>query len=77
LVCDFPWSGRYGCKSKVGGRKENKIEVARGRSGKKNDQCHMEQKNSTFVRNIFGHERIEVQAIIDLMNDLYRNEYGG
>lgn len=31
--------------------------------------------NNTFVRNIFGHERIEVQTIIDLMNDLYRNEW--
>jgi hypothetical protein len=26
-------------------------------------------------QHIFGHERIEAQAIIDLMNDLYRNEW--
>jgi hypothetical protein len=31
-----------------GGRKENKIEIARGRAGKKNDQCHIEQKNNFF-----------------------------
>lgn len=49
------------------------IDVARGRSGKSNDQCHIEQKNNTFIRQVFGHQRIESKNIIDLMNDIYEN----
>ena len=52
--------------------KENQeIDVARGRSGKSNDQCHIEQKNNTFVRSIFGHVRIEDPELIPLMNEIY------
>ena len=47
------------------------VDVARGRSGKSNDQCHIEQKNNTFVRNIFGHVRIEDPTLIPLMNEIY------
>lgn len=52
--------------------KETKgVDVARGRSGKSNDQCHIEQKNNTFVRSIFGHVRIEDPSLIPLMNEIY------
>ncbi|MCB0350277.1 MAG: hypothetical protein KDD38_03780 [Bdellovibrionales bacterium] len=47
------------------------IDVARGRSGKSNDQCHIEQKNNTFVRSIFGHVRIENPDLIPMMNEIY------
>lgn len=47
------------------------VDVARGRSGKSNDQCHIEQKNNTFVRQLFGHVRIENPALIPLMNEIY------
>ena len=47
------------------------VDVARGRSGKSNDQCHIEQKNNTFVRSIFGHVRIENPELIPLMNEIY------
>ena len=47
------------------------LDVARGRSGKSNDQCHIEQKNHTFVRELFGHARIEFPGCIDLMNEIY------
>ncbi len=47
------------------------IDVARGRSGKSNDQCHIEQKNNTFVRQVFGHVRIEDPTLIPLMNEIY------
>ena len=47
------------------------VDVARGRSGKSNDQCHIEQKNNTFVRSIFGHVRIEDPSLIPLMNEIY------
>ena len=47
------------------------VDVARGRSGKSNDQCHIEQKNHTFVRELFGHVRIEDPNLIPLMNEIY------
>jgi hypothetical protein len=47
------------------------VDVARGRSGKSNDQCHIEQKNSTFVRSVFGHARIEDPNLVPLMNEIY------
>jgi hypothetical protein len=47
------------------------VDVARGRSGKSNDQCHIEQKNSTFVRSIFGNVRIENPELIPMMNEVY------
>ena len=47
------------------------VDVARGRSGKSNDQCHIEQKNNTFVRQIFGHVRIEDPNLIPMMNEIY------
>lgn len=56
-------------------RKEKPIVVARGRSGKSNDQCHIEQKNNVFVRQLFGYDRVEDLEIIKLMNELYSNEW--
>lgn len=53
---------------------ERTIEFTRGRPYKKNDNAHIEQKNWTHVRQVYGYERIEKQEIVDLMNDLNRNE---
>lgn len=53
---------------------EAKVEFTRGRPYKKNDNAHIEQKNWTHVRQIYGYDRIEEQEIVDLMNDLNRNE---
>ena len=47
------------------------VDVARGRSGRSNDQCHIEQKNHTFVRSLFGYARIEDPDLIPLMNEIY------
>ena len=41
---------------------------------KKNDNAHIEQKNWTHVRKIFGYERYDSQAGLQALNDLYRNE---
>jgi len=46
-----------------------------GRAYKKNDQARVEQRNWTHVRQIFGYERITSQKLIDLMNDIYQNEW--
>lgn len=53
---------------------ERTIEFTRGRPYKKNDNAHIEQKNWTHVRQVYGYERIEEQKIVDLMNDLNRHE---
>jgi hypothetical protein len=52
----------------------NQIQFTRGRPYKKDDNAHIEQKNWTHVRKIFGYERYDSQAALDAMNDLYRNE---
>lgn len=54
---------------------EPKEHMKRGRPYRKNDQCHVEQKNFTHVRELFGYDRIEVKQVIELMNDLYRTEW--
>ena len=47
------------------------VDVARGRAGKSNDQCHIEQKNNTFVRSVFGNVRIENPDLVPMMNEIY------
>lgn len=49
--------------------------LKRGRPYRSNDQCHVEQKNFTHVRELFGYDRIGVKDAIALMNDVYRNEW--
>ncbi len=50
------------------------IAYSRSRPYKKNDNCFIEQKNSTHVRRPFGYLRYDTREEIDVMNDLYRNE---
>ncbi len=44
----------------------------RRRAYKKNDNAHVEQKNFTHVRELFGYERIEDMQILILMNEIYQ-----
>lgn len=53
-----------------------RIEFTRGRPYKKNDNAHIEQKNFTHVRQIFGWDRYDSQQAQAAMNDLYANELG-
>lgn len=53
---------------------EHQMQFTRGRAYKKDDNAHIEQKNWTHVRRLMGWERYDTQAVIDAMNDLYRNE---
>jgi len=56
--------------------RSNPIKLERGRPYRKNDQCHVEQKNFTHVRQLFGYQRYDQTAkVVDLMNDIYRNEW--
>jgi len=47
----------------------------RSRAYRKNDNAHVEQKNWSHVRQLFGYDRIEDPSLVDLMNDLYANEW--
>lgn len=47
--------------------------MTRSRPYQKNDNAHVEQKNFTHVREVFGYERIEDLTLISLMNEIYRD----
>jgi hypothetical protein len=47
----------------------------RSRPYKKNDNAHVEQKNWSHVRQLFGYDRLEAKQLLPLMNDLYAHEW--
>jgi len=47
----------------------------RSRPYHKNDNAHVEQKNWSQVRQLFGYDRFDNPCLVDLMNDLYANEW--
>ena len=51
-----------------------RIQFTRGRPYKKDDNAHIEQKNWTHVRKIFGYVRYDSQQVLQAMNDLYQNQ---
>ena len=51
------------------------VQFTRSRPYKTNDNAHVEQKNWTHVRQLFGYDRIDNPALVPLMNDLYKNEW--
>jgi hypothetical protein len=50
------------------------IQFTRGRPYKKDDNAHIEQKNWTHVRKVFGWDCYEGASVVKAMNDLYHNE---
>lgn len=50
------------------------IAFTHSRPYEKEDQGHVEQKNFTHVRKMFGWDRYDTLEVQKLMNDLYRNE---
>lgn len=56
-------------------RRKSPVELKRSREGRKNDQCYIEQKNNVFVRGLLGYERIDTQEVVDLVNNIYRDEW--
>lgn len=55
--------------------RETVIKLFRSRPYKKNDQCFVEQKNYTHVRELFGYERLTGKLMVQLMNNVYRKEW--
>jgi len=56
-------------------KRKKPVAFTRSRPYRKNDNAHVEQKNWTHVRNLFGYERLEKYDVVKMMNDLYRNEW--
>ena len=50
---------------------KNNIHFTRTRPGRKNDNCHVEQKNWHIVRRNIGYGRYEGQEAVDIMNEYY------
>jgi len=53
---------------------EQRVQFTRSRPYHSDDNAHVEQKNWTHVRQIFGYERFGNQVVVGLMNDVYKNE---
>lgn len=53
-------------------RKDVPVEFIRRRPYKKNDNAHVEQKNWTHVRQVFGYDRIDNKHLVNLMNEIYK-----
>jgi len=47
----------------------------RSRPYKKNDNAHVEQKNWSHVRQLFGYDRFEDPSLVGMMNGLYATEW--
>jgi hypothetical protein len=53
--------------------RKDKVNFVRRRPYKKNDNAHVEQKNWTHVRELFGYTRFTKKVQIQMMNDIYKN----
>jgi hypothetical protein len=53
---------------------DHHIDFTRSRPYKKDDNAHIEQKNWTCVRKLFGYLRYDSPEALHAINDLYRNE---
>ncbi len=50
---------------------KNAITFTRSRSYKKNDSCHVEQKNWSVVRRTIGYDRFSTKAAFKVLDDIY------
>lgn len=51
--------------------REKRITFTRSRSYKKNDSCHIEQKNGNVVRRFVGYDRYTSHAALETLNRVY------
>jgi hypothetical protein len=51
------------------------VQFTRSRPYHSNDNAHVEQKNWSCVRQLFGYDRFGDPRLVGLMNDLYANEF--
>lgn len=55
--------------------REKEYNFTRSRPFHKNDNAHIEQKNWTAVRQLVGYARLDNPEQLEILNDLYRNEW--
>lgn len=55
--------------------RKNILQFTRSREYKKNDNAHVEQRNWSHPRQLFYRERLEHFELIEIMNDIYKNEF--
>jgi len=51
--------------------RKNPVNFSRSRPYKKDDNAHVEQKNWTHVRQLFGYDRIDKAHLVPAMNEIY------
>ncbi len=51
------------------------VQFTRSRAYHKDDNAHIEQKNWTHIRQWLGYQRLDDPSVIDLLNNLYRQEW--
>lgn len=56
-------------------QRDKAVQFTRSRPYHKGDNAHVEQKNWTHVRQLFGYYRYENPQLVTLMNDIYQNEF--
>jgi len=56
-------------------QRKTPVDVFRSRPYQKNDNCYVEQKNFTHVRELFGYDRFDDRELVALMNDIYQNYF--
>ena len=54
---------------------KNYLGFTRSRPYMKNDNAYVEQKNYTHIRKLLGYDRFDSFELLELINDLYRNEW--
>lgn len=55
--------------------RETPAQFTRSRPYHSGDNAHVEQKNWTHVRQLLGYYRLDNPALVDLINDIYHNEW--
>jgi len=55
--------------------RKSPVDFTRSRPYHKNDNAHIEEKNWTKVRQYLGYARFDRHEIVEMLNDLYRNEW--
>ncbi len=56
-------------------KRKHPVQFTRSRPYKKNDNAHIENKNWTHIRQYLGYQRFDNPQLVDMLNDLYRNEW--
>ena len=53
-------------------KRKTPVPMTRGRAYRKNDNPHVEQKNYTHVRQLFGYNRFDRKEYVAVMNEIYK-----